>query len=621
MKTLLGKLLYALLFTALIPFGLWVWAYYTADFVRFPALASAKIGWGLVSVGLVLVLWAMLALKKYGKGLPMNAYPPPVFVSSGPYRLFRHPIYVGFGLLVAGYFIAIGSASGLWLVTPIVLLGMVALVLGYEAPDLEKRFPGVQYHTLLEFPPNTSATCQIRDRIAALFWVVALWLLGNFLTTTLVGDIPAAWGRPLDLPVVPMRPYLPLLGLLPLFAASFGLNSQASLRAWALSGIYALSLSFFLALLLPGIAAQYLPQEGAWMLALPGFLPMLALYALYQQAQRGSLFFGLLGGLFLLVSVADSRAAGPAAALSVLVFGLAAHAGAIWLFLKNGAEHIANSWQEWVFGRVRVINHGFYVGFGTFFCILLAGALAGKAYAWAILVFTIIGLVVAALWAQFIEGSEKLKRPFGYYGGLASIPLGCLAVWAMGADVWVVVSVVSVVMPWGQAIGRLRCLVNGCCHGRSVDDPQIGIRYFHPRSRVCGLSDMKGKWLHPTPLYSILWLFWLGFLLLALWNHQFSPPFIFGLYLILTGIGRFVEEAYRGEVQTPILGGLRLYQWTAIASVVAGMVLTTLAVPLPTLLPGLDGQTVVAALLGGAFATFAMGIDFPNSNKRFSRLV
>lgn len=176
-------------------------------------------------------------------------------------------------------------------------------------------------------------------------------------------------------------------------------------------------------------------------------------------------------------------------------------------------------------------------------------------------------------------------------------------------------------MPWVQAIGRLRCLVNGCCHGARTNSEFVGIRYFHYRSRVCHLSGAKGELLHPTQLYSILWLLPVGFIQLALWRSQYPYPFIFGLYLILTSIGRFVEEAYRGEVQTKILYGLRLYQWTAVITLLAGIIMTTIHVPVISITSEFGYKTILAALLGGAFLTFAMGIDFPKSTARFSRLV
>jgi prolipoprotein diacylglyceryltransferase len=268
-----------------------------------------------------------------------------------------------------------------------------------------------------------------------------------------------------------------------------------------------------------------------------------------------------------------------------------------------------------------VINHGFYVGIGSFLGILLAGILAGKGYALALLIFTIISLVFSALWAQVIEGSAKLKRPFGYYGALVGIPFGSVVVWAMGLNVWVVIGVASVVMPWVQAIGRFRCLVNGCCHGRKCDNPLIGIRYLHPRSRVCNISGLKGELVHPTQLYAILWLSGVGILLLTLWNHACSSTFIFGLYLILTSLGRFVEEAYRGEVQTPILSGLHLYQWTAIISVITGILMTVIQAEPAVLNPGFSWNAFFAASVCCLFTFFAMGVDFPYSNVRFSRLV
>ena len=127
--------------------------------------------------------------------------------------------------------------------------------------------------------------------------------------------------------------------------------------------------------------------------------------------------------------------------------------------------------------------------------------------------------------------------------------------------------------------------------------------------------------MHPTPLYAIIWLFIVGFILLALWQKDFSPPFIFGIYLILTGIGRFVEEAYRGEVQTPILKGLRLYQWTAIITVLLGIIMTCIHIELMIIASDFGIQTLVSAIIGGLFTAFAMGVDFPQSNARFSRLV
>jgi len=93
-----------------------------------------------------------------------------------------------------------------------------------------------------------------------------------------------------------------------------------------------------------------------------------------------------------------------------------------------------------------------------------------------------------------------------------------------------------------------------------------------------------------------------------------------GVYLILSGAGRFVEEACRGEPQTPVIRGLRLYQWIAVATVVLGAVVTTVhGSPMPPS-PALHASSPLVALLCGIGAWFLTGVDLPESNRRFARL-
>ena len=72
----------------------------------------------------------------------------------------------------------------------------------------------------------------------------------------------------------------------------------------------------------------------------------------------------------------------------------------------------------------------------------------------------------------------------------------------------------------------------------------------------------------------MLWLALVGGLQLKLWLGGAAPSLIFGTYLILNGLGRFVEEAYRGEPQTPVMAGLRLYQWADVVSVLDGIIIS-----------------------------------------------
>ena len=139
MRTSVGKILYGSLFVLLLPVLLFAWARATATLVTIPTLQSRPLGVSLAAFGGSLMVSGWVSLIGYGGGLPMNAFPPKTLVTRGAYRFVAHPIYVGFSALCFGVAIATGSASGFWLVSPTVVLGSVALVLGYERHDLRAR--------------------------------------------------------------------------------------------------------------------------------------------------------------------------------------------------------------------------------------------------------------------------------------------------------------------------------------------------------------------------------------------------------------------------------------------------------------------------------------------------
>jgi len=93
------RFLYALFFIVLLLLGLLAWGYLTSIHFSVPLFLPTAWGLGLLVLGGCLFVWSMASLMLHGQGLPMNAFPPPCFVRQGPYRLFSHPIYVGFCLM------------------------------------------------------------------------------------------------------------------------------------------------------------------------------------------------------------------------------------------------------------------------------------------------------------------------------------------------------------------------------------------------------------------------------------------------------------------------------------------------------------------------------------------
>ncbi|MGP8058270.1 MAG: methyltransferase family protein [Acidimicrobiales bacterium] len=96
----------------------------------------AGFGVALFALGLVFAIWARLHIGR-NWGTPMTRKNEPELVTSGPYRLVRHPIYSG--ILVAGIGTAVGL-SWLWL-TAVVLAGVYFI---YSA-TVEERYMTEQF--------------------------------------------------------------------------------------------------------------------------------------------------------------------------------------------------------------------------------------------------------------------------------------------------------------------------------------------------------------------------------------------------------------------------------------------------------------------------------------------
>jgi hypothetical protein len=289
----------------------------------------------------------------------------------------------------------------------------------------------------------------------------------------------------------------------------------------------------------------------------------------------------------------------------------------LWTQMLKLTEHLANSWKAWRFGPLRLINHSLWPGLGGALGMLgLASLATTEALPWALFV-GLCGLFGAAVIGQMLSTAPRLSRPFGYFGFVTGALAGLMVAAALSAPWAVVTGALCAVAPWVQALGRMRCIVQGCCHGKALDG---GIRILNPHSRVICVSGMEGVPIHPTPLYSILYNLPLGLLLLRLWWLGVPVLFISGIYLILSGLGRFVEQAYRGEKQTPTLGGLLIYQWFAVALVLSGFVLSAIpSAPAPDPSPvGLG--SICLAVAFGLLSAFAMSVDFPESSRRFARL-
>ncbi len=636
-RLLLFKLGYAALFVGVLPALLVLWANRLDGWMRLPVPDAAWAGAVLVAVGVAVMTAGTIALSRYGGGLPMSAFPPERLVSRGIYRYVADPLYAGAVTLAIGTSLIYASPSGLWIVSPVFAMACVAWVMGYERERTRQRFGAVAL-PVLRLPADLDDAPTAWHRTAVYALVLIPWLV-IYLGVEFLGapsDAPSSYlAVDLRIPILPWtalayEAVYPMVVLAPLFA-----RRQGDLRRFARRGLWAIAIIIPFYLLVPLVAEpRPLPGSGffvSWLelerainsslTAFPAFHVVWACIAasMYAATYRHGRWMWLLA-----LAIGASCTTVGIHAVSDVVAAFAfypalARGAALWKWLRSAAERGANSWREWALGPLRLLSHGLFIGPAVALTIPIGIWLGGPDLLGWVFAAALVGAVSAALWAQLIEGSPQLLRPFGYFGGMIGIVITVVVAAFAGVDAWRLLAASCVILAFGQGLGRLRCLVNGCCHGAPAP-ASVGITYVHAMPRPTRLANLGGVAIHPTQLYSLLWLVVVGFVLVRLWIVAAPLSFIAGMYFVLVGLGRFVEEHYRGEPQTAVIAGFRLYQWLTLAFVVGGAALTTIAsATAPAPVP-LEGRAIAAALLAAVIGIAFFGMDVPESNRRFSRL-
>lgn len=104
---------------------------------------------------------------------------------------------------------------------------------------------------------------------------------------------------------------------------------------------------------------------------------------------------------------------------------------------------------------------------------------------------------------------------------------------------WRMADILAPGLALGHALGRIGCLINGCCYGRRCELPW-GIRY----PGTYGLPDSP---LHPTQLYEALLGLALSGGLAWLFGRRRFEGQVFAVYLIAYAVLRSFVELFRGD--------------------------------------------------------------------------
>ena len=193
-----------------------------------------------------------------------------------------------------------------------------------------------------------------------------------------------------------------------------------------------------------------------------------------------------------------------------------------------------------------------------------------------LIIFAIIGGMLGGKGLFIItEFKNIIKEPsillnFGYgfviYGAIGG---GALAMYLYcKKKKWNIVEMLDMTVPGlaiAQGFGRIGCFLAGCCYGAETTLP-IGVEF--PENSLAP----TGIYVHPTQIYSSIFDFLLGFLLLYYSKKERKNGKVMGLYLIIYSIGRFLVEFLRNDERGNI-GIFSTSQFIAIFTLVIGIII------------------------------------------------
>lgn len=163
-----------------------------------------------------------------------------------------------------------------------------------------------------------------------------------------------------------------------------------------------------------------------------------------------------------------------------------------------------------------------------------------------------LGLIVVEPGYYLSHPSELLGSDFLRAGGVVwaavlaglATMIGLCRRWQL--PVATVLDSAAITLPLVQAVGRIGCLLAGCCHGSRCDLPW-GVIYRSPEAHE-RTGVPLGIPLHPAPLYESAFSLLVALpALLFVRRRQRFPGEVILAYLTFYGIGRFVVEFFRGD--------------------------------------------------------------------------
>jgi len=188
----------------------------------------------------------------------------------------------------------------------------------------------------------------------------------------------------------------------------------------------------------------------------------------------------------------------------------------------------------------------------------------------AVIVAALVGAKLLLLIVEFRHYASNpgelvtLLRSGGiFYGGLLlAVPVAFWYMRRLGLPVWTTADLFAPGIALGHAVGRLGCVMAGCCFGRPTNLPwAITFTSVYATENVGTPLDVG---LHPTQLYETG--AELAILAALLATERKARPFpgrTLWIYVLLYAVARFVIEFFRGDPRG-MIGPLSTSQFVSV---------------------------------------------------------
>jgi phosphatidylglycerol:prolipoprotein diacylglycerol transferase len=154
---------------------------------------------------------------------------------------------------------------------------------------------------------------------------------------------------------------------------------------------------------------------------------------------------------------------------------------------------------------------------------------------------------------------------FVFYGGFwLALLSGFIFVQIKKINFWQWADFLSVPMALAYGLGRISCLLAGCCYGKACEWPwAISLSW-----------DQHHVLRHPTQIYALIWELSVWLLLLQIERkkdeQKWNPGMLFSIWIILHGAGRLIMEYFRDDFRGQIFLSLTISSWISLSLIVVG---------------------------------------------------